>query len=244
MNSDDTLPAKTGSLPLAEMMSAAMQQGEQGVVMLERLIEMSNAERTDQRRLAYHRAMSRFQATCPPIPRRKGIPNKQGVIKYKYAPLDVVVEVAGPHLDANGLSWAFDVAYLEGNAVEIGCTLSHEEGHSERSSLRMPGVEVINANRAQNEGARITYGKRLAFLNVSGVVTADEDTDAVEPHDAPSIEPVTEAQAATLQALCEEVSEDAPAFLKRAGVDMFAAFPARMYARAVSYLEGKRGGIQ
>ena len=107
----------------------------------------------------------------------------------------------------------------------------------------MPGVSVPKANAAQNEGARVTYGKRIAFLNATGIMTGDEDTDAAgdDSPDRPSLECVDPEQALTLAALADEVGCDADkTFFTPVGITSWEKLPKRMYQRAVKRLESMR----
>ena len=232
--------APAGQAELATLMRAAVEQGEAGVAALERIVALQERMDATRARGEFVAALARVQADCPVIERRSPIPDASGRIKYRYAPLENIIHVAGPVLRDNGFSWMFSVDYPEG-ATTVCCTLAHISGHLQESCVRMPGVNVPKANAAQNEGAAITYGKRLAFLNATGLTTADEDTDgrSVEA-DIEAAEPITEQQAADLRALADEVGADKESFLKYMGADMFAAIPKGQYTRAVNALEAKR----
>ena len=69
-------------------------------------------------------------------------------------------------------------------------------------TLRKPAVHVpptkgMNTNEAQDQGLILTYGMRYSLIGALGIVTADEDTDAIVPEDVTTI---TDTQAADLQA--------------------------------------------
>ena len=86
------------------------------------------------------------------------------------------------------------------------------------------------ANAAQNEGASITYGKRIAFLNATGITTADEDSDGLgQPPAPPDPPPVTAEQADWIRTMPAEVyprADQREAFLSKFNVDTFVAIPA------------------
>lgn len=240
-NSKTELVSASSSAPeLETLMRVAVEQGEAGVAALERIVALHEKQEAKQARGEFIRALSAVQADCPTIERRAPIPDAQGRIKYRYAPLEHIIHVAGPVLRQHGFCWVFGVSYPDG-ATEVCCTLSHEAGHAEDSCVRMPAVSVPKANQAQNEGATITYGKRLAFLNATGLTTADEDTDAQSVEaDLAAAELISAEQAADLRALADEVGANPEAFLKYMGVDMFAAITKGQYDRAVNALEAKR----
>lgn len=238
-----TAPAQGGA-DLVRLMEIAVTQGEGGVAALERLVALQERAQAKAAQAAHAAAMAAFQAACPPVVRAKGIPDASGNIKYHYAPLEDIVAAAGPHLRAAGLSYSFAVTYPDG-ATEVACIITHAMGHDERSSVRMPGVQVPKANAAQNSGAAVTYGKRLAFLNATGIVTADEDSDAADY--AQSVTPITEDQLLTLRSLLDELDfSDAQhgALLEWLKVEALVELPSDRYKRAVAFLESKRGAAQ
>lgn len=225
---------------MGAMMRLAVEQGESGVAALERIFEMRARDRADAAEVAFAEAMCAFQAECPAIERSKGIPDKAGVIKYRYAPLEAIVAIAGPIMQRHGISFSFSVAYPDGD-TEVSCCLRVGR-HSVTSPIRMPGVQVPMANAAQNSGAAITYGKRIAFLNATGIVTADEDLDAADYKPTPA-KPITESQLADLSALLDELAftnAEMAAFLEWLKIDRLSDLPADKFRRAILFLEKKR----
>lgn len=229
---------ESGLDDLQRMMSLAIQQGPDGVESLRQLVELKREEEDRQARRDYFAALSTFQQECPTIERHKGIPDAQGRIKYRYAPLEDIIRTVDPYLLRHGLSRSFNVSYPDGS-TEVCCTLAHLGGHAEQSCVRMPGVQVPKANAAQNEGAAVTYGKRLAFLNATGLTTADEDTDGTPPE---PLEPVTQEQADTLRALADEVfvPSQFARFLATYNTDAWAGIPAAKYEDAHGRLVERR----
>ena len=232
----DTLPATAGD-PYTELMSAAISQGEAGVAALERLVALQERREAQQAERAYNAALARFQADCPPI--RKG---RRGAHNATYADLDDIMAAIGPVLAANGLSVGYDSEELEGGRMRVTCIVRHADGHSERSHFVVSREKPSNRmNDTQRDGSASTYGRRYALGLALGITTGERDDDAQGMH--PPTDTVTEEQAATLQALAEEVGMDVEAtrkFLSLAGVDTWAGFPAAHYKAAVGRLERKR----
>jgi hypothetical protein len=230
---------------LQQMMLMAIEKGPEGVEMLRELVHLQQQIEDRQAARDFAAALSAFQHSCPEITRHKGIPGKDGKLRYRYAPLEDIVRIAGPHLHAQGLSWSFDVD-LAADLTTISCTLHHVNGHSRTSSARVPGVTVPTANAAQNEIAGVTYGKRSAFLSVTGLTTADEDSDGRQP-EVPDDTPVTPEQADYLRSLVAEAwpePEDRAAWLARvkiAGepITAYEQMPARFFKQATTTLEAR-----
>lgn len=226
---------------LQRMMELAVQQGPDGVEALRQLVQMKREEEDRQAVRDFSAALAAFQAACPEIPRRKGIPGKDGRVRYKYAPLEDVVRIAGPHLHAHGFAWSFAVD-LGADRTVVECLLSHISGHSRTAGAKIPSVSVPTANAAQNENAGVTYGKRSAFLSVTGLTTADEDSDGADQQ-PPDPAPVTEEQADWIRTMASEVyprDDQRERFLAKFGADTFAGIPARFFGQIKTTMEQRR----
>jgi hypothetical protein len=64
--------------------------------------------------------------------------------------------------------------------VKATCMAKHKDGHSEPSSMEVPlGTKTAVMSDTQVVAAALTFAKRYAFCNVFGILTSDEDADAV-----------------------------------------------------------------
>lgn len=124
-------------------------------------------------------AMAGFQGECPVIDKGKGVKNKDGSLRYKYAPLDVIVRQTGKLISKHGLSYTIN-ATIEGQTVKAEVVVTHEGGHSQPSSFVVPLDSDAFMNSAQKFGSALTYAKRYAFCNAFGILTGDPDTDATD----------------------------------------------------------------
>lgn len=235
-----TLPDASAA-PLAAILSDPERLQAIPVETVERLLALKERMDAEYARKAFFEALAAFQAECPIIERRKGIPDRDGNVKYRYAPLEQVIAQVAPLLRVHGLAYRFDTMPKDGG-IEVQCILTHALGHSETSVAFMPGVQVPKANAAQNAGAGITYGKRIAFLNATGILTADMDSDGDDGSGAGADEDerITADQAANLRALAEEVGADEARFLKWMQVESFEDIAASRYEKAARGLEAKR----
>ena len=96
------------------------------------------------------------------------------------------------------------------------CIVHHVEGHSERTAFPVPIDRAARMNDTQKVGSALTYGRRYALCAALGIVTAEEDDDAIAaaptapvPQQAPSGSappaqtngaPITDAQHRRLEA--------------------------------------------
>ncbi len=148
---------------------------------MKEFLAMRKEVREDQAREAFTQAMASFQAECPVIAKTKEVKNKSGVVTYRYAPLDSIIlqvkDVLGKHHLAYDFSEERD---KEAGTVTVTCTVTHSMGHTKSSSFTVEIGDEAYMTDTQKYGARNTFAKRYAFMNVFGIATGDEDTDSRE----------------------------------------------------------------
>jgi hypothetical protein len=149
---------------------------------MEKLFALREKAKAEFAKEAFVSAMAKFQAECPVIKKEKIVKSKDGTIRYKYAPLDMIVSQVKKPLGSNDLFYSFKEEKDKDFATAI-CTITHKFGHSESSSFQIPIGTEDYMNDAQKYGARMTFAKRYAFCNSLGILTGDEDTDANMPTD-------------------------------------------------------------
>ena len=146
---------------------------------MEKLFNLRERAKSEFAREEFMKSMANFQKVCPVIEKKKEVKGKNGEIRYKYAPLDSIVEQVKKPLGENLLSYDFTTEDLK-DFLNVTCTVTHVYGHSKSSSFKIPiGVESFMTD-AQKYGARLTFAKRYAFCNAFGILTSDEDTDVTE----------------------------------------------------------------
>lgn len=167
---------------------------------MERLFALRKEVKAEMAKEAFTQAMSKFQAECPIIEKKKIVLDKNGSVRYKFAPLDSIVLQVKEALGRNGLSYSFDEEKTD-KTVKAICMITHILGHSKTSSFEIPIGEEQYMSDPQKHGARITFAKRYAFLNALGILTGDEDTDAREDKKTPKPKSVKTQIMASLKAL-------------------------------------------
>lgn len=145
---------------------------------MERLLVMRDKIKAEQAKEAFVEAMATFQGDCPVVTKDKVVMNKGGNgVRYKYAPLDSIVEQVRPVLARNGLSFTVDAIQEQGFVTAV-CKVTHKLGHSETSSFKVPIDTDSYMSSPQRFAAALTFAKRYAFCNALGILTGDEDNDA------------------------------------------------------------------
>ena len=225
------------SPPVFALFRQALDKGTEGAGAMETLYKLYVAEREHGARISFAHALAAFQRTCPTVPRSSTakIVTKGGAsFAYSYADFEQVAETIGPHLRENGLSYAFD-STTDGANLTCTIRLSHIDGHTETSSFTLPTATASAMSSQQAVGAALTFAKRQCLVAVLGLALSDPDPDGEQDKTA-----ITDAEAADLEALAQEVGADRVKFLGWLGVESFAAIPARNYKRAVGALQAKR----
>ncbi len=152
---------------------------------MERLLAMRTQLKAEKAKEEFDKAMANFQANCPTITKTKAVKTSTGAVAYKYAPIDSIVNQVKSILGENDLSYSIQTETKQ-DMVKATCIAKHIAGHSEQSSFEVPlGTKTQIMSQTQVVAAALTFAKRYAFLNTFGIMTGDEDNDAVEPKKAP-----------------------------------------------------------
>lgn len=154
---------------------------------MEKLLAMRTQLKQEWAKEEYNRALSEFQARCPAIAKTKIVKDKHGDVRYKYAPLESIIEQVKDLLHASGFSYTFNAVYereiisdkgmKNGGAQIITCTARHIAGWSEVAEFRSPIDWGAYMSDVQKQGSAMTFAKRYAFCSVFGIMTGDEDDD-------------------------------------------------------------------
>ncbi len=145
---------------------------------MEKFMNLYDRWEAKKAKKAFDEAMAGFQGECPIISKGKGVKNKDGSMRYHYAPLDEIVRQTSKIIARHGLSYTINAEVKE-NKVMATVTVTHEAGHSQASGFEVPLDADSFMNAAQKYGAALTYAKRYAFCNAFGILTGEPDTDAV-----------------------------------------------------------------
>jgi hypothetical protein len=214
-------PASSAIVPQSMNVEALIAQAiEKGtpVETMERILAMGREVRAELAKKAFDQSMAAFQADCPTIEKTKEVKTRSGVVAYRYAPIESIVEQVKPHLQKHGFSYSSNMELIENGTTKVKASIkvTHEGGHSEITDMTVPlGNKTDIMSQSQVVAAAQTFAKRYAFCNAFGILTGDEDTDArpAESKAGPS-----EQQIALVKSLCKErrvrVTDVIPSFSK------------------------------
>lgn len=204
---------------------------------LQKLLEMQERILARRAEMAFSGAMSQVQSQTRSIAADALNPQTRS----KYASYKALDKALRPIYTSNGFALSFNTEDSPlPEHMRVVCDVSHVEGVSRHYRIDMPtdgkgarGGDVMTKTHAVGAGA--SYGMRYLLKMIFNVAVGEDDQDGNDV--SPSI---SEEQAATLQAMIEEVKADKDKFLKYMRVEKLSDLPAAKYASAVKALEKKR----
>jgi len=201
---------------------------------LEKLMALQERHEANEARKAYHKAMSAFKADPPEILKTKAVIFGQGKASYKHATLDHIAGAVGKSLSEHGLSASWSTE--QNSKIKVTCTITHELGHSESTSLEADADTSGSKNAIQAIGSAITYLQRYTLLALTGLAAKDQDDDGT----AAGAQTITEKQAQELMDLASTVKADEKRFLAFFGIKQYSDMPAKRFGEAKTMLNAKR----
>jgi hypothetical protein len=187
--------------------------------------------------IPFHRRLSRLQASLPVIAERGEIIGRDGKVQGTYALWEDINEALRPLLSRHG----FALTYRTGNQdrhIVVTCVLSHNDGHSEQTSLALPADLTGGKNAVQAIGSLTSYGKRYTACALLNITTRGEDDDGASAGLGPS---VTAEDVAMLRELIREANAEEAKLLALLKVDSLEALPATKLDTAVQALNARKG---
>lgn len=224
----------------AEIMMTAVRNGlgKEQLEVLERMFELDIRSKERQAKEAYYKAMAWWASDAPVIIKDKEVSYKAGggTTAYKHAGLGNVTQAINTSMSQYGLHASWLTTQPEGK-ITVTCTISHELGHSESTSLTADADTSGSKNPIQAIGSTVSYLERYTILALTGLATHEQDTDGVtsEPQEA-----INDQMFADLTSLISEVKANEGQFCKFLKIESLDKMPAAMYARAVKELQRKK----
>lgn len=179
-----TLP-KDQQLSVENLISLAIKK-DASIDTIERIFNLRDKMKSEWAKKQFDESMAAFQSECPVIKKTKAVnnkPEKGGGLRYKFAPLDSIVMQVKELLRKHGFTYTTDAQVNESRVTAV-CKVTHTAGHSETSQFTIPIDPDAFMTGAQKFAAALTFAKRYAFCNAFGILTGDEDDDAVSAGDA------------------------------------------------------------
>lgn len=157
-----------------QMLAIAVQQGAD-LSKIEKLMELQQRWDAERARKSFVAAMSAFKAEPMRILKSKQV-NIPGGAKFAHATLADVVDGVVAGLSKQGLSHKWEL-HQEGDRVTVTCIVTHEAGHSERTSLSGLPDDSGKKNGIQQIASTVTYLQRYTLMAATGLAAKDMDDD-------------------------------------------------------------------
>jgi hypothetical protein len=212
------------------MMQAVVDKGitAENVAALKELTALYQQMEAKRSERIFNEAFNQLQQDMPTIKATEPVPNKDGTVRYRFAPYEDLMNEVSPLLVKHGFTISFSTRYDQGRIIKI-CTLRHRGGHAVANEFAVRvGHGPPGSSEAQADGAAGTYAKRLALCDALNIVV-EKDTDARNLGDT-----VTKEQAASLRRRVQATGSDEIAFLKYAQAQL----PANPTAKQVEQAYG------
>ena len=237
MTGSELVPADTDDA----LLLAVLERGKEiDVEVIERIVALK--ERTDDRAASrsMFEALASFQKSVPSIPKTKRVEyaSRGGrPVSYAYAPLEEIATAIRAPLFENGLGYTWDSDLTESGAMVCTCTLRHIDGAKLTATFTAPIDTEAKMSGPQRAAAALTYARRQSLVQVLGLTTADDDTDAEEG--GLTGETIDHDQRTTLGLYVAESGADLKKFLDVLGVSSLDEIDAGRYEEALDLLKRK-----
>jgi hypothetical protein len=221
---------------IGDLMAMVVQGGvtPECVSVVERLCALKKEQDAQNAKRDFAAAFVDLQAEMPMIKAEKAVPNKDGSVRYHYAPYEDIMRQVNPLLKKHGFTLSFSTK-VETPRVTAICTLMHRSGHERTNEYAVRiGSGPPGSSETQADGAAYSYAQRGALCDCLGVVTSGRDNDArlIGAN-------VTDDQAEDLRQRVAATGTNEKTFLSYAGATSFENVPAERYAELVNILKKK-----
>jgi hypothetical protein len=186
MERQQTLPGapEQAAVTPMQLLQFAMSQGAD-LDRLERLMQLQRQWEAGEARKAYVAAMAAFKSEPIQILKSKEV-NIPGGAKFSHATLADVVDGVAAALSRHGLSHAWETKQ-EDKQITVTCIVTHEAGHSERTTLFAPPDDSGKKNTIQQIASTVTYLQRYTLMAACGLAAKDMDDDGRGSAPAPRV---------------------------------------------------------
>ncbi len=213
---------KSGEPSVALMLQALIESVQKGgttsenVEVIKGMMDLYERDQANRAVREFNFAFAKLQSELSSVNATRQVPNKDGSVRYRFAPYEDIMETVKPVLIANGFAISFTTRFMEGGRMVSICTLRHVGGFSQSNEFAVRiGGGPPGSTETQADGAAKTYAKRGALCDALNIVVEHDD-------DARMIgEPIGEHRGERLEARVAACGADRASFLKYAGASDF-----------------------
>lgn len=201
---------------VALMLQSVIDKGitAENVSALEALVGLYDRMQAKDAEKQFNEAFVKMRGALPKISATKPVPNNDGSVRYRYAPLEEIEALIRPVALAHGFTYSFSEGDSQPGKITKILTIYHVGGHSRSNPFSVRVSAPPKATDSQADGSTHSYAKRGAFCDGFGVIVDHDD-------DARMIgKPIGKALAEELRTRAIDTNSDEVALLKFAGVTM------------------------
>jgi hypothetical protein len=222
---------RTAMTPM-EMVGRALEMGVSADI-LKQMMDLRDREDSKQARKAFDTAISKAKARMTPV-----VKNATGHNNKRYADFSAVSRMVDPILSEYGLSYRFKTTQTD--KITVTCVLSHEDGHSEETTLSAPSDTTGNKNAIQAIGSTITYLSRYSLMASLGLSASEDDDGRSAGKSEDQLRTISPEQVKTILALLDETDSDIEKFCQMGKISAVPEMLASQFDSAVQLLNQKK----
>lgn len=181
-----------------DLLNMAVERGAT-IESMTKLMDLRERWEAGQARKAFDKAVAEAKSGITPVTK-----NRAGHNGKRYADFAAIATAVDPIISQFGLSYRFRTTQTD--RINVTCILSHEDGHSEETTLSGPADTTGSKNAIQAIGSTLTYLQRYTLVQALGLA-ASEDDDGGKNAD-PNAETITEEQVILLREMIEATNSD------------------------------------
>lgn len=229
----------TQAASIMDVIERASRDPSVDVEKLGKLLEMYERITAQRAKAAFTQALVAVKPKLPVIDRRGRIEITDKATHTKviqstpYAKWEDIDEKITPILAAHGLVLSFRSGVAQDGKVTVTGVLSHNDGHSEETTMTLPHDSTGSKNAVQAVGSTTSYGKRYTATLLLNIRTRGEDDDGVKGG-APDT--ISEDQVEKIFDLIKRAKADTSKFCTHFKIDAVPDLPAKDFVRAVEML--------
>lgn len=188
------------------MLEMAIKKGA-SLEQLQQLMDLQERHEANEARKAFVHAMAALKADPPQVRKSKTVAFTG--TRYTHATLADVCDAAIAKMSEYGLSHRWEVDQ-GGGEITVHCVITHEAGHSERTTMTAPPDDSGKKNRIQQIASTTTYLQRYTLMAALGMAARDMDDDARSTAASP---PISTEQVADINRRIDEYGIDRAVFM-------------------------------
>ncbi|MQY48233.1 hypothetical protein GAO09_19550 [Rhizobiales bacterium RZME27] len=232
----ENMPAQAAApMTPMEMVGRALEMGVSADI-LKQMMDLRDREDAKQARKAFDAAISKAKSRMSPV-----VKNATGHNSKRYADFSAIARMVDPILSEYGLSYRFKTTQID--KITVTCVLSHEDGHSEETTLSAPSDTTGNKNAIQAIGSTITYLSRYSLMASLGLSASEDDDGRAAGRSDDQNRTITPEQVKTVLQLIEETESDIAQFCQMGKIDSVADMLASQFDSAVRLLNQKKAKL-